>query len=89
MVIENFKVGGLARFGLDYPTLAAGNPGLLRPSRRNPAPPAAPCLRCRLHRTEPGPGGTTRRRRDELNQPDEVLCWISASPTTAFPSRSS
>jgi crotonobetainyl-CoA:carnitine CoA-transferase CaiB-like acyl-CoA transferase len=29
VVIENFKVGGLARFGLDYPTLAAINPGLV------------------------------------------------------------
>ena len=29
VVIENFKVGGLARFGLDYPTLAADNPGLV------------------------------------------------------------
>ncbi|MGN7870721.1 CaiB/BaiF CoA transferase family protein [Paracoccus sp. 22332] len=29
VVVENFKVGGLARFGLDYPTLAAGNPGLV------------------------------------------------------------
>ena len=29
VLIENFKVGGLARFGLDYPTLAAGNPGLV------------------------------------------------------------
>ena len=29
VLIENFKLGGLARFGLDYPTLAAGNPGLV------------------------------------------------------------
>ena len=29
VVIENFKVGGLARFGLDYATLAADNPGLV------------------------------------------------------------
>ncbi len=29
VLVENFKVGGLARFGLDYPTLAAGNPGLV------------------------------------------------------------
>ncbi|MBP2514802.1 CaiB/BaiF CoA-transferase family protein [Sphingomonas sp. PvP018] len=29
VVIENFKVGGLARYGLDYPTLAAINPQLV------------------------------------------------------------
>ena len=29
ILIENFKVGGLARFGLDYPTLSALNPGLI------------------------------------------------------------
>ncbi len=29
IVIENFKVGGLAKYGLDYPSLAAGNPGLI------------------------------------------------------------
>lgn len=29
VVIENFKLGGLARFGLDYDTLRAENPGLV------------------------------------------------------------
>ncbi|TBN44052.1 CoA transferase [Paracoccus subflavus] len=29
VVIENFKVGGLRRFGLDYETLAVRNPGLV------------------------------------------------------------
>jgi crotonobetainyl-CoA:carnitine CoA-transferase CaiB-like acyl-CoA transferase len=29
VLIENFKVGGAARFGLDYPTLSAINPGLV------------------------------------------------------------
>jgi crotonobetainyl-CoA:carnitine CoA-transferase CaiB-like acyl-CoA transferase len=29
VVIENFKVGGLARFGLDYASVAAGNPGVV------------------------------------------------------------
>lgn len=29
VVIENFRVGGLARFGLDYDSLAATNPGLV------------------------------------------------------------
>ena len=29
IVIENFKVGGLTKFGLDYPTLSAANPGLI------------------------------------------------------------
>lgn len=29
VVIENFKPGGLARFGLDYATVAAGNPGVV------------------------------------------------------------
>jgi crotonobetainyl-CoA:carnitine CoA-transferase CaiB-like acyl-CoA transferase len=29
VLIENFKVGGLARYGLDYPSLSALNPGLL------------------------------------------------------------
>lgn len=29
VVIENFKVGGLARFGLDYPSVAANNPGVV------------------------------------------------------------
>ncbi|RMD49549.1 MAG: CoA transferase [Alphaproteobacteria bacterium] len=29
VVIENFKVGGLARFGLDYASLSARNPGLV------------------------------------------------------------
>ncbi|WEF25268.1 CaiB/BaiF CoA-transferase family protein [Paracoccus sp. S3-43] len=29
VVIENFKLGGLTRFGLDYPALSAGNPGLV------------------------------------------------------------
>jgi glutaryl-CoA transferase len=29
IVIENFKVGGLAKYGLDYPSLAALNPGLI------------------------------------------------------------
>jgi len=29
VVVENFKQGGLARFGLDYPPLAAANPGLV------------------------------------------------------------
>jgi crotonobetainyl-CoA:carnitine CoA-transferase CaiB-like acyl-CoA transferase len=29
VVVENFKPGGLARFGLDHPTVAAGNPGVV------------------------------------------------------------
>jgi crotonobetainyl-CoA:carnitine CoA-transferase CaiB-like acyl-CoA transferase len=29
VLIENFKFGGAARFGLDYPSLAADNPGLV------------------------------------------------------------
>ncbi|SFL43759.1 CaiB/BaiF CoA transferase family protein [Geodermatophilus ruber] len=29
VVVENFKPGGLARFGLDYDTVAAGNPGVV------------------------------------------------------------
>jgi crotonobetainyl-CoA:carnitine CoA-transferase CaiB-like acyl-CoA transferase len=29
ILIENFKVGGLARYGLDYPTLASNNPRLV------------------------------------------------------------
>lgn len=29
IVIENFKVGGLAKYGLDYPSLRAENPGLI------------------------------------------------------------
>ncbi len=29
VLIENFKLGGLAKFGLDYPALAARNPGLV------------------------------------------------------------
>ena len=29
VVIENFKVGGLKKFGLDYPSLAERNPGLV------------------------------------------------------------
>ena len=29
VVIENFKVGGLKRFGLDYDSVAAGNPGIV------------------------------------------------------------
>ena len=29
VVIENFKVGGLARYGLDAATLRAANPGLV------------------------------------------------------------
>ncbi|WP_347138483.1 CaiB/BaiF CoA-transferase family protein [Paracoccus sp. SSK6] len=29
VVVENFKLGGLARFGLDYATLSARNPGLV------------------------------------------------------------
>ncbi len=29
VIIENFKVGGLARYGLDYDSLAAVNPGLV------------------------------------------------------------
>ncbi len=29
VVIENFKVGGLARFGLDHASVAAGNPGVV------------------------------------------------------------
>jgi crotonobetainyl-CoA:carnitine CoA-transferase CaiB-like acyl-CoA transferase len=29
VVVENFKPGGLARFGLDYDTVAAGNPGIV------------------------------------------------------------
>jgi crotonobetainyl-CoA:carnitine CoA-transferase CaiB-like acyl-CoA transferase len=29
VVIENFKVGGLAKYGLDYPALSALNPGLV------------------------------------------------------------
>ena len=29
VVVENFKVGGLKRFGLDYDTLSARNPGLV------------------------------------------------------------
>lgn len=29
IVIENFRVGGLARYGLDYPTLSARNPRLI------------------------------------------------------------
>src|SRR3954447_19832205 len=29
VLVENFKPGGLARFGLDYATVAAANPGLI------------------------------------------------------------
>jgi len=29
VLIENFRPGGLARFGLDYDTVAAGNPGVI------------------------------------------------------------
>ncbi|MCW2696177.1 MAG: putative acyl-CoA transferase/carnitine dehydratase [Modestobacter sp.] len=29
VVVENFKPGGLARFGLDYDSVAAGNPGVV------------------------------------------------------------
>ncbi|GAA2338246.1 CoA transferase [Dactylosporangium salmoneum] len=29
VLIENFKPGGLARFGLDYDTVSAGNPGIV------------------------------------------------------------
>ena len=29
VLVENFKVGGLAKYGLDYPSLAALNPGLV------------------------------------------------------------
>jgi crotonobetainyl-CoA:carnitine CoA-transferase CaiB-like acyl-CoA transferase len=29
VVLENFKVGGLAKYGLDYPAVAAGNPGVV------------------------------------------------------------
>jgi crotonobetainyl-CoA:carnitine CoA-transferase CaiB-like acyl-CoA transferase len=29
VVVENFKVGGLARFGLDHASVAAGNPGVI------------------------------------------------------------
>lgn len=29
VLIENFKVGGLAKFGLDYASVAAGNPGVV------------------------------------------------------------
>jgi crotonobetainyl-CoA:carnitine CoA-transferase CaiB-like acyl-CoA transferase len=29
IVVENFKVGGLARYGLDYASLSADNPGLI------------------------------------------------------------
>ena len=29
VVVENFKVGGLAKFGLDYASVAAGNPGVV------------------------------------------------------------
>src|SRR3954470_19538125 len=29
VMVENFKPGGLARFGLDYDTVAAGNPGVV------------------------------------------------------------
>ncbi|WP_369138498.1 CaiB/BaiF CoA transferase family protein [Modestobacter versicolor] len=29
VVVENFRTGGLARFGLDYETVAAGNPGVV------------------------------------------------------------
>ena len=29
MLVENFKPGGLARFGLDYDGVAAGNPGVV------------------------------------------------------------
>ncbi len=29
VVVENYKTGGLAKYGLDYPSLAAENPGLI------------------------------------------------------------
>jgi crotonobetainyl-CoA:carnitine CoA-transferase CaiB-like acyl-CoA transferase len=29
VVVENFKVGGLTKFGLDYASIAAGNPGVV------------------------------------------------------------
>ena len=32
VVIENFKVGGLAKYGLDYPSLQPLNPGLVHRS---------------------------------------------------------
>jgi crotonobetainyl-CoA:carnitine CoA-transferase CaiB-like acyl-CoA transferase len=29
VLIENFKLGGLAKYGLDYESLRRGNPGLI------------------------------------------------------------
>jgi crotonobetainyl-CoA:carnitine CoA-transferase CaiB-like acyl-CoA transferase len=29
IMVQNFRPGGLSRFGLDYPTVAAGNPGIV------------------------------------------------------------
>jgi crotonobetainyl-CoA:carnitine CoA-transferase CaiB-like acyl-CoA transferase len=29
ILVENFRPGGLSRFGLDYPTVSAGNPGII------------------------------------------------------------
>ncbi len=29
VLVENFKPGGLRRFGLDHPTVATGNPGVV------------------------------------------------------------
>ncbi len=68
VVVENFKPGGLERFGLDYDAVRAGNPGgRLRVDHR-----LRPGLRpARLRRARPGAVGPHERHRNARGRPHE------------------
>jgi crotonobetainyl-CoA:carnitine CoA-transferase CaiB-like acyl-CoA transferase len=72
VVLENFKVGGLAGYGLDYASLAADNPKLVYCSITGFGQDGALCAARRLRLPDPGHGwpdepdrplGRRRRRR--------------------------
>jgi hypothetical protein len=79
VVIENFKVGGLAAYGLDYESLKAVNPGLVYCSitgfgQTGPYAPRAgyDFSRCDRHRPTHRPF-TPRRAGDKPRQPEHEL----------------
>ena len=75
ILIENFKVGGLAKFGLDYKSLAPENPRLIYCSitgfgQRRPL-----CAARRLRPDDPGHGRDHEHHRRAV-RPDAAWCCV-------------
>jgi crotonobetainyl-CoA:carnitine CoA-transferase CaiB-like acyl-CoA transferase len=64
VIVENFKVGGLARYALDYPSLEALNPRLVYCSITGFGQTATWARRLRLHHQ--GMGGSRRYRKKTI-----------------------